>query len=388
MSDTSGEKTEPPSPKKLRDARAKGQVAKSQEVVTTASLAAVVATIWFTWPNVVTIWTGLLDQVASMASRGDFRANAANALELVFRQSAVILLPILGVTILAGIAANYVQTGSVFAFEGLMPKLEKISLGAGFKRIFSMKQVVDILKSIVKIVFLSTLLYFVIRRAIGPYIGSLACGLPCQASITAAMLEQLLLYSALAFVIVAALDFMYQRYSYTKGLMMSKEERKREYKESEGDPHVKRHRKKLAHELLMSDSGQRARTATAVVVNPTHFTIALDYDTEKVKLPIVSAKGVGAHAHYLRAEAERAGVPVFRNVSLARGLYATTDVDDIVADELFDAVAEVLVWVKNNRHLLYRGPLDHGVIDMDAGDHREKEAATRKAASDAKARSI
>jgi type III secretion protein U len=371
MSESTGEKTEPPSHKKIRDARAKGQVAKSQEVVTTVSLAAVVATVWFTWTNVMAIWTQLIDQIASMHG-GDFRVNAGNALELVFRQSAIILLPILGVTLLAGIAANYVQIGSIFAFESLMPKLEKISPGAGFKRIFSMKQVVEILKSLAKIFFLSTLLYFVIRRAIGPYIGSLACGLPCQASIMASMLEELLLYSGLAFVIVAALDFMYQRHSYTKGLMMTKEEKKREYKESEGDPHVKRQRKKLANELIMSDSGQKARTATAVVVNPTHVAIVLDYDAEKLKLPIVTAKGLGPHAHYLRAEAESAGVPVFGNISLARALYATTDVDAIVADELFDAVAEVLVWVKNNRHLLYRGRLDHGVIDMDAGDHRPK----------------
>jgi type III secretion protein U len=371
MSDTTGEKTEPPTPKKIRDARAKGQVAKSQEVVTTASLAAVVATIWFTWSHTMAVLTELLDQIASKTS-GDFRVNAGNAFALVFHQSTRILLPILGVTILAGVAANYVQIGSIFAFESLMPKFEKISLGAGFKRIFSMKQVVEILKSLAKIVFLSTLLYFVIRRAIGPYVMSLYCGLPCQISITATMLQELLLYSALAFVIVAALDFMYQRYSYTKGLMMSKEERKREYKESEGDPHVKSHRKKLSHELIMSDSGQKARTATAVVVNPTHVAIVLDYDAEKLKLPIVTAKGLGPHAHYLRAEAERAGVPVFRNISLARTLYATTDVEEIVPDELFDAVAEVLVWVKNNHHLLYAGPLDHGVIDMEAGDHRSK----------------
>jgi type III secretion protein U len=371
MSETTAEKTEPPSLKKIRDARAKGQVAKSQEVVTTVSLTAVMATIWFTWTSTMATWIELFDQIASMAS-GDFRANAANALELLFRQSAIILLPIMGVTILAGVAANYVQIGSIFAFESLMPKFEKVSPGAGFKRIFSMKQVVEILKALAKIIFLSTLLYFVIRSAIGPYIASLVCGLPCQISITVSMLEQLLLYSALAFVIVAALDFMYQRYSYTKGLMMSKEEKKREYKESEGDPHVKRHRKKLAHELIMSDSGQKARTATAVVVNPTHVAIVLDYDADKLKLPNVTAKGLGPHAHYLRAEAEHAGVPVFRNISLARALYATTDVEEIVPDELFDAVAEVLVWVKNNRHLLYAGPLDHGVIDMDAGDHRSR----------------
>ncbi len=96
----------------------------------------------------------------------------------------------------------------------------------------------------------------------------------------------------------------------------------------------------------------------------------LDYEAEKLKLPIVSAKGLGHFAHYLRSEAERAGVPVFRNISLARALYADADVDEIVPDELFDAVAEVLVWVQKNQHLLYKGPLDHGVIDMDDGDHR------------------
>ena len=133
MSETTGEKTEPPSPKKIRDARAKGQVAKSQEVVTTVSLTAVMATIWFGWTGGMAIWTQLFDQIASM-TQGDFRANAGNAFALVFRQSTLTLLPILGVTILAGIAANYVQIGSIFAFESLMPKFEKISPGAGFKR--------------------------------------------------------------------------------------------------------------------------------------------------------------------------------------------------------------------------------------------------------------
>jgi type III secretion protein U len=154
--------------------------------------------------------------------------------------------------------------------------------------------------------------------------------------------------------------------------MMTKEEKKREYKENEGDPHIKGYRKRLARELVNSDSGQKARNATAVVVNPTHVAVALNYDTEKLKLPLVTAKGLGHYAHYIRTEAERAGVPVFRNVSLARALYATADIDEVVPDELFDAVAEVLVWVQKNRELLYNGPLDHGVIDMDAGDHRRK----------------
>jgi type III secretion protein U len=368
MTESAGEKTEPPSPKKIRDARAKGQVARSQEVVTTVSLTAVVATIWFTWNGTMTTLMQLFDQTATMAK--DPQANMIGAIDVVFRQSISIILPILGVTILAAVAANYFQVGAIFALENLKPKIEKISPGAGFKRIFSMKQVVELLRSIAKIVFLSVLLVFVVQKAIGSYIASLSCGLPCQITITTTVLQELLLSSALAFVIVAGLDFMYQRHSYTKSLMMSKEEKKREYKESEGDPHIKGYRKKLARELLTSDAGQRARTATAMVVNPTHVAIALHYDPEKLKVPIVTAKGLGHNAHYLRTEAERAGVPVFRNVSLARALYATADVEEIVPDELFGPIAEVLVWVQKNRHLLYKGPLDHGVIDMDSGDHR------------------
>ncbi len=371
MSQSAGEKTEPPSPKKIRDARAKGQVARSQEVVTTASLMAVVATVWFTWDSTMASLMQLFDMTATM-TRDHVHANTVGAVEIVFRQSMVILLPVLGVTIVAGIAANYLQVGSVFAFETIKPKFEKISPGAGFKRLFSSKQVVELLKAIAKIIFLSSLLTLVIQKSIGSYISSLSCGLPCQITITASVLQQVLLYSALAFVVVAALDFMYQRHSYTKSLMMSKEEKKREYKETEGDPHIKGYRKQLARELLTSDAGQRARSATAMVVNPTHVAIALHYDGDKVKIPIVTAKGLDRQAHYLRAEAERAGVPVFRNVSLARALYATAEIEDIVPDELFGPVAEVLIWVQKNRDLLYKGPLEHGVIDMDAGDHGPK----------------
>ena len=171
------------------------------------SLAAVMATIWFTWTSTLSTLTELIGQIADIATK-DFHLNVANALVIVFHQTVKILLPILGVVILAGIAANYFQIGSIFAFDSLMPKLEKVSPGAGLKRIFSTKQVVEILKSLVKIIFLSTLLYLVIRSAIGPFIVSLSCGLFCQTAITVLMLQQLLLYSALAFVIVAALDFM------------------------------------------------------------------------------------------------------------------------------------------------------------------------------------
>ena len=364
-----GEKTELPSPKKVRDARAKGQVARSQEVVTTVSLMSVIAYIWATWSITVKRLVSMFDVVASL-STGDIRLGMFTALEIIGKETMAIIFPVVGVAILAAILSNYFQVGSIFALENIMPSLDKISPASGFKKIFSMKQLVETLKSIIKIVFLSILLYIVLKKAIGEYVNSLYCGLPCISNVTASVLFDILVYSAVAFVIVAVADFAYQKHSYTKGLMMSKDEVKREYKESEGDPHIKGHRKQLALEILMGDGGHAASKSSAVVVNPTHVAVCIRYVEGETPLPIIVAKGLNKNAHYLRAEAERAGVPVFRNVRLARALYADAELDDYVPDDLFDAVAEVLAWVSKNRNLLYHGPLDHGVIDMDAGDHR------------------
>lgn len=365
----SGEKTELPTPKKERDAREQGQVARSQEVVSAASLMAVIAYIWLAWGDITKRLMALFDVVAHLAT-GDFRLGAANGLALVGMEMIRILAPVILVTIVAAIAANVGQFGILFAFKGIMPSLEKVSPAAGFKRIFSMKQIVETLKSILKIVILSILLYYVLRAAIGPFATSLACGLPCQMALVEAVLFQTLMYSGLAFLVVALADFAYQKRTHIKGLMMSKDEVKREYKESEGDPHIKGKRKQLAQELVMSEGGSAARKGTALVVNPTHFAVVLRYDETDAPVPVVTAKGRNLQAVHLRTEAELAGVPIFRNIALARRLYADTGIGEPIPDELFDVVAEVLAWVARNRSLLYRGRLPHGVIDMEAGDHR------------------
>ena len=273
---SSGEKTELPTPKKERDARQKGQVARSQEVVTTISLSSVIAYLWFTWGGLNTRLTGMFDQAAKLAE-GDFRTSAVLGVHAIFWDSMMILAPLLGIVILAGIAANYFQVGSLFTFEPIMPKGEKINPASGFKRIFSMKQVFEFLKSVVKIVVLSSILYFVIRDAIAPFVDALSCGTNCLLDITVTVLGQTLIYSVLAFVVVAVADFAYQKRSHTKSLMMTKEEVKREYKESEGDPHIKGKRKQLAQEFIMSDGAAAARKGTAVIVNPTHFAVVIDY---------------------------------------------------------------------------------------------------------------
>ena len=162
------------------------------------------------------------------------------------------------------------------------------------------------------------------------------------------------------------------RKAHTKSLMMTKHEVKREYKENEGDPMIKGQRRQLAQELIMSENVSNARKATAIVVNPTHFAVAIRYEPEKFKLPRVTAKGRNLIAGLIRAEAEKAGVPVFLNVPLARALFANTEINDHIPENLFKPVAEILVWVSRNKHALYQGPRDAGAIDMEKGDHRPK----------------
>ncbi|MFP7674950.1 type III secretion system export apparatus subunit SctU [Marivita sp. S0852] len=368
MSET-GEKTEQPTPKKERDARQKGQVARSQEVVTTISLFGVIVVILALGGEIWWRLINLMDTVALLATKGGV-ASLKTGIAVSFDIGVLALLPVIGVTLALGIVANYVQFGSLFSIEAITPKLEKISITKGFKRIFCMRQVVELIKSVFKILFLSLLLYYVTYHAIGAYFTAISCGMVCLQSVTVRVLYQVTAYSALAFVIVALFDFWYQRHAHTKSLMMSKEEVKREFKESEGDPLTKGQRKQFAQELVMGDAPKQVENASALVVNPTHIAVAIRYREGQTPLPMVTARARGPEAQRLRVVAEQSGVPVFRNIALARGLYADTVPGDYVPDEVFSVVAEILAWIARHEGELYDGPARRGDIDMERGDHK------------------
>ncbi|SDR14594.1 type III secretion system export apparatus subunit SctU [Pseudovibrio sp. Tun.PSC04-5.I4] len=367
--ETSGEKTELPTPKRERESREKGQVAKSTEVTTTISLFSVISYLWFSWDRNFSKLVALMDDMAGLAARPDFSSSGGEGIYGVFWAFMDIVVPLIGVAIAAGIFGNFVQFGFLWAVDSIMPKLSKISIAEGFKRIFSMKQVVQVLKSMLKIVLLSTMLYFVVKHSIGAYINSLACGIPCIANISGGIMKLILSISFLAFVGVAILDFMFQKHTHIKSLKMTKDEVKREHKESEGSPEIKSQRKRVSQEILMSDNLENTRKASAVVVNPTHYAVAISYRPDEVAVPLVVAKGLDLTAMKMRAEAEGAGVPVFANVKLARMLYAEVDIEELIPQDLFSAVAEILVWIDQNKDKLYNGPLERGVIDL---EHEKK----------------
>lgn len=362
---SAGEKTELPTPKREREAREKGQVAKSTETTTTISLFSVIAYLWFSWDSNFAKLVALMDDSANLAANSDFETGSIQGVFNIYYAFIDVILPIVGVAIAAGLFGNFVQFGFLWALESIKPDLKKINPFEGVKRIFSMKQVVQVLKSIAKIILLSTMLYFVVTYSIGAYINSLSCGIPCIANISGAIMKLMLSVSFIAFVGVAVIDFMYQRHSHTKSLMMTKEEVKKEHKETEGSPEIKGQRKRVSQEILMGNNSAATKKASAVVVNPTHYAVALSYRPEEVAVPLVVAKGVDLTALQMRADAEEAGVPIFSNIKLARMLHAEVELDELIPQDMFGAVAEILVWIEHHKDELYHGPIGRGVIDLE-----------------------
>lgn len=340
MSD--GDKTEQPTPKKLRDARKKGQVANSKEVVSAAGIVSVFAYFWVMMPyymqrgqELLLIPTGFYEM--------PFRDALSAAMQLIFNLAVELTLPVVGIGLLAGILGNFFQVGVLFSFESLKPDLKKINPAEGVKKIFNMKSVIEMLKSIFKIAFLSVLLYMVIRDGIRPLLLTPYCGMDCFLSMTGELLSQVMIYTVAAFIIIAAADFAWQRKQHTKSLMMTKDEIKREYKESEGDPTVKGQRKQFHQEMIMGGGPEpKVKKSTAVVTNPTHLAVGLRYQRGETPLPMVMIKGRGVNAEKIKKIAEAEGIPIFENVPLARALMESAEVNQYIPPDLIEPVAEVL----------------------------------------------
>jgi len=335
------EKTEQPTAKKLREAREEGNVAKSKDFTQTVLIIAIFGYMISNGGAIVKDFAEMILIPANMHSV-PFEDAARNAGVAVLRKGTEILLPFLAIILVLGVFAELLQTGIVLAFKALMPSAKKLNVISNLKQMFSMKNVIEFVKSCLKIAFLSVLIFLIVRNSIDPLMKVPLGGVAGVGEAVGALMKQMIIYTALAYGVISFFDFGYQRWHHTKELMMSKDEVMREYKEMEGDPHIKSHRKALAQEIAMGEGVQRSAKASVVVTNPTHIAIALYYEEGDTPLPVVLAKGENLVAARMVAEAERAGVPVMQNVPLARALLETAPVDQYVPSELLEPVAEIL----------------------------------------------
>ncbi|NRF67244.1 type III secretion system export apparatus subunit SctU [Aquincola sp. S2] len=354
-----GDKTEQPTSKKLEDARKKGDVAKSREVTSAVGLVlwlvmAALAT-GFAAKRLAALFDALFGVIgagwASTGFAGAARTIGALSAELALTLVAILVVP----AALVGLLTDFLQTGPVLSFDKVTPKLENLNPVEGVKRMFSMDHLIEVIKALAKTVLLLVVGWLVVRSML-PQLVRLGRtpDLPAAAigSLMHALTLQLMGWAVGLFVLVAILDAVYQRHAFLKKMRMSMRDIRQEMKESEGDPHIKAQRRQQAQEQAQRQQAQAARQASVLVVNPTHVAIAIDYDRESCPVPMVAAKGEEHVARAMRAAAEEAGVPIVRNVALARDLLARAEVGDVVPADLFDLIAEVILWAREVREQL------------------------------------
>lgn len=342
----SQEKTEKATPKKRKESRNKGQVAKSSDVNTAIILLIVFLFFWF-------IGSFVVEQLFSMARFTftdylliDLSEENVRSMFVEFSYQAVLAVaPIMAVTALAGIFSNYIQVGVLFAPEAVKLKLEKIDPIKGFKRIFSIRALVEFLKSMLKIVLVGLVTGAVIWGFMGELLQLGLYSIEDGMSLIGNLIVLMGLAVSILLIFLAILDYMYQKYDHEKNIRMSKQDVKDEYKKTEGDPLIKSKIKEKQRQMAMSRMMQEVPQADVVITNPTHYAIALKYEDGKMEAPVVIAKGVDYIALKLINIAKNNDVITVENRPLARALYAQAEIGDQVPEDLFKAVAEVLAYV-------------------------------------------
>lgn len=331
------ERNEPPSPKRLEEARRKGQVARSRLVssgaVTFCALAAFLATLPSGGARLIR-WTARL--LADPSAAAPLAAVSEGA-----RTLAVLVAPAVAAAFLAALASAAALSGGKVVPELILPKAERIDPFAGAKRLFSLKAALDAGKALLAAAVVLLVAWGAARAALPSTIRAVRAEGARAALVSFASVQTTALRAAGALLVLAALDFGLVKWRHRKDLMMTREEVKNEHKESEGDPRHKGHRQALHRQLAAGGPARGVRRATAVVVNPTHVAVALRYDAAECEAPYLVAKGWEGDALRLRREAERLGIPVVRDVPLARSL-VQHDVGMEIPEELYQAAAAVL----------------------------------------------
>lgn len=339
------EKTEQPTPKKLRDARQKGQVAKSQDVNAAALTIACFVTISLLWLPYVEECKALMTLPTAFYTQ-PFREVVDKVLYAIVFKIILLSAPLLAVVMVVGVAVNLAQVGFMLVGEPIKPELKKINPLDKAKQMFSMKNLVEFGKSAVKVIVIALLIYIVTKNSLDPLTRIPYAGKEGVLQSLKPMLSTLAINITLAYILIAAVDYFFQKFQHIKGLKMSKDEVKREYKESEGSPEIKGKRKQLHQEMVMNDTMERTRKASVVVTNPTHLAIAIYYKEEDNQMPKVLAKGEDQVAFRMVEIAKQEGIPIMQHIPLARALYEKVDMDRFVPADLIEPMAEVLRWVK------------------------------------------
>ncbi|HZK42817.1 MAG TPA: flagellar biosynthesis protein FlhB [Syntrophomonadaceae bacterium] len=350
--DATGEKTEPATPKKREEARKKGQVFKSTDLNSAVILLAGSVIIFVMFPYMVDLLSDFTRLYILERRVVDFNIVYVHKLLIeVLILLGKMLFPIFLTTFVTALIITYLQVGVVFSADPLTPKLERLNPIEGFKKIFSKRAIVELTKSLLKISVTGYIVYLVFKKYLYIFPRFVDMELAETIMTLSSIVFEIALKVGVFFIIVGILDYIYQLYEHEKSLKMSKYDVKQEYKQIEGDPYIKSRQKQIQREAAMRRMMTEVPKADVVITNPTHFAVALKYDSDTMDAPTVLAKGQDFMALKIREVAEQHDVIIMENPPLARTLYYALDIGTQVPEELYQAIAEVLAFVYKQKQV-------------------------------------
>jgi type III secretion protein U len=340
------EKTEQATPKKLRDARKKGQVAKSQDFPSAFTF---IVSISVT----LSLSGHLFDQLASYIT-ATFKSISGNDLQekapQVMMQSILVIfntsIPIALLTTIVGVFVSFIIVGPMFSLESMKPDIKKLNPISNLKNMFKMKTIFELIKSILKITGAVLLIYSVMWSSIPDIIATAALSVYGTAQVFNDFLVQVLIRVGLFFLLIAVADLIYQKKNFAKEMKMEKYEVKQEYKDTEGDPHIKGKRRQVAQEIAYQEGPASMKRAKALITNPVHLAIALSYTEKTEPAPKILFMGKGTVAEQMTKLAVDYNIPIMRNVALAQTLFEKGVINQYIPEETYQAVAEILKWLE------------------------------------------
>lgn len=340
------QKTEDPSHKRLEDARKRGQLVTSREVSSFFLLLLMAAMVTSMLPHVMRKMRGIL---SPFIDQPDLMLADANGLGHVLRHmlgqvALVILIPLIAAMAVA-YGASFLQHGNIFTLDPLKPKLERISPLAGWKRLFSLRSVVEMLKGLIKISIVTWAIWFAIQSELSHLRSLPDDDIVAMLLFLGKITYKVMLAVCIIMFFVAAMDYGYQRHEFMKNMRMTKQEIRDEYKQQEGDPMVKQRLRQIRMERARKRMMSEVPKSDVVITNPTHYAVALKYDNTSMAAPKVVAKGVDYVAKTIRELAEKNGVMMVQNPPLARALYDSVELDAEIPAQHYKAVADVISYV-------------------------------------------
>ncbi|ACL70419.1 flagellar biosynthesis protein FlhB [Halothermothrix orenii] len=348
----SGEKTEKPTPRRLRKARQQGQVAKSQELSSAFTLMGGFLVLFFIIKNIIYSLTNRMSYFLSLEAYN--KINDVNSLYILidsFYFIARLISPVLLASAIIGLVVNFLQVGPLFVPDLIKPDLKKINPISGFKRLFSLKSVVELIKSLFKIAIVAILAYLQLKNSWQTLINLSRQGITEAVAYLGHLIFKVAITIIICLVVLGIADYIYQKWEYIRNLKMTKQEVKEEHKEIEGDPRIKSKRREKQREMTLNRMIKAMEEADVVITNPTHIAVALKYDINSMEAPVVVAKGEGFIAKKIKEKARELKIEIVENKPLARALNATTEIGEEIPVDLYQAVAEVLAFLyKNNKY--------------------------------------